>query len=50
MLALPKRMPSFVRVNGLNNFYFAIDGEEYEYVNGQFFKKVAILSVGDSFG
>lgn len=32
-------MPSFVRVDGLNNHYFAVDGEEYEYVNGQFFKK-----------
>ena len=49
-LALPKRMPSFIRVNGLNNFYLSIDGEEYEFVNGVFFKKVTTLSAGESFG
>ena len=48
--SLPDRMPSFVRVDGLNNHYFAVDGEEFEYVNGQFFKKTLTLRAGDSFG
>jgi len=46
----PKRMPNFTRVNALNPHYFEIAGEEYEYVKGQYFKKVATLKAGDSFG
>ena len=48
--SLPDRMPSFVRVDGLNNHYFAVDGEEYEYVDGQYFRKVQTMRAGDSFG
>ena len=48
--ALPKRMVTFTRVDGLNNHCFEVEGDEYEYVNGQFFKKIQVLSAGDSFG
>ena len=34
----------------LNNHYFSIGTEEYEYVNGTFFKKVDSLTIGGSFG
>ena len=43
-------MPAFARVDGLNNHYFAVDGEEYEYVDGTFYKKIQTLRAGDSFG
>ena len=47
---MPKHIPAFVRVDVLNNHNFSIDGDEYEFVEGQFFKKVSTLRTGDSFG
>ena len=46
--ALPKRLPNFMRPSYLNGFTFALgDGEEeYEYFNGKFFKREAILRPG----
>ena len=37
-------------VDGLFNHYFSVDGEEYEYVDGLFFKKVCVMPSGKSFG
>ena len=38
-MILPKRLPSFNRVLGLNNHYFEVNGEEYEFVDGRYYKK-----------
>lgn len=43
-------IPSFLRVDALNNFYFSVGSEEFEYVEGQFYRKEANLTCGDSFG
>ena len=37
-------------VDGLFNHYFSVDGEEYEFVDGLFFKKVCVMPAGKSFG
>ena len=43
-------MPSFIRLASLNNHYFAVNNEEYEYVDGKFYKKVRDLGPLDYFG
>ena len=47
---VPFRMPSFVSPRVLNNHLFEANGEIYEYDNGQYFRKVATLTKGSSFG
>lgn len=47
---VPFRLPSFVSLKVLNNFIFEANGEVFEYVDGMFFKKVASLIKGSSFG
>ena len=49
---LPKRLPNFMRPTYLNGFAFSIEGgnEEYEYFNGKFYKRVATIRPGISFG
>ena len=49
-LVLPRRMPNFVQASSLNNHYFSVGNDEYEYIDGCFYKKVDTISVGDSFG
>ena len=49
-LTMPKRMPSFVEVSALNNHYFSVGNEEYEYVDGCYYMKIDTLKAGDSFG
>ena len=50
MSVLPKRMPEFVKLEALNPHLFTIGTETYEFLNGQYFKKVAVLGPGQSFG
>ena len=47
---IPFRLPSFVKPSALNNHAFEVNDEAYEYVNGQYFKRVSILGQGSSFG
>ena len=49
-LVLPRRMPKFEPAEHLNNHYFSVGNEEYEYIDGNFYKKVETISDGDSFG
>jgi len=44
------RIPSFARQQHLNGHMFEVNGEVYEYCNGQFFKKLHTLPQGSSFG
>ena len=44
------RIPSFARVNVVNNHLFEVNDTVYEYVNGQYFRKASILKDGSSFG
>ena len=46
----PKRLPSWIRPNALNNHYFKVGKDEYEYVKGRYYKKVDTFKYGDSFG
>ena len=47
---VPFRMPSFVKLTALNNHHFEIGGEEWEYIDGMYFKKISVLETGSSFG
>ena len=47
---LPDKMPSFSRVTSLNNHCFSVGADQYEYIGGQYYKRIAKLSVGQSFG
>lgn len=47
---VPFRLPSFVSPTALNNHIFEANGEIYEYVDGQYFKRVSMLYKGSSFG
>ena len=49
-VVMPSRMPSFERISGLNNHLFEIAGEEYEFIEGVYFRKVKTLGVMESFG
>ena len=40
---VPFRLPSFIKPTALNNHAFEVNDEAYEYVNGQYFKRVSIL-------
>ena len=44
------RIPSFARVDALNNHMFEVNDVKYEYVSGNYFKKVETLDNGSSFG
>ena len=50
IMEMPNRMPAFLRVDALNNHAFLIGNEEYEFVNGQYYKRIGTLYEGDSFG
>lgn len=47
---VPYKIPSFVRPHALNNHMFEVNGERYEFFNGMYFKRVATLEQGSSFG
>lgn len=47
---LPSRLPSFERLTALNNHAFDIGKDSYEYIDGQYFKKVRTLTEKDYFG
>jgi len=47
---VPFRLPSFVKLTELNNHYFEVGGDEYEYVGGKFFKRISTMKQGSSFG
>ena len=47
---VPYRLPSFVKPSALNNHVFEVNGEVYEFIDGQYFKRVSILEQGSSFG
>lgn len=44
------RVPSFIRCRVLNNHQFEVDGVQYEFFDGQYFKREDILPNGSSFG
>lgn len=44
------KVPSFARIQNLNNHLFEVGGVEYEFFDGQFFKKISTLKNGSSFG
>ena len=47
---MPYRLPSFIRCRDLNDHQFEVNRETYEYVDGQYFTRVATLGAGKSFG
>lgn len=47
---VPFRLPSFARIQALNGHMFRVGDEEYEFVNGKYFRRIATLSDGDQFG
>lgn len=47
---VPYRLPSFANPNCLNNHWFEVNGEEFEYVDGTYYKRIKTLKAGDSFG
>ena len=48
---VPYRLPSFTQpTNCLNNHLFEVGGEEYEYFNGAYYRRVKTLGQGGTFG